>query len=332
MLTESCSHRLPALSRVLVLTGLLIGMAAAANAYDCRTSFMGCGPDGRPYRKQLVRQCRAVCRAFHDRCTTAFNKGRLRTRCRRDLIATCLPAGGSCSHPCDAANPCPTGKQCIGGQCILDPPDRCGSGVCPTDYPHCGPDRRCWTQPCAELCGSSCCGGNFPVCGSDALCHPPDGCGDRTCPVDYPHCGPDGNCWTRACDNLCGTDNCCGGDHPVCKSDGLCYPGEPSDGGGIPPNLPPGNYTVTICISGYVTIPCQAAGSIPYESRAQFQNALNGVINQWLAATAGVPDCSRGAATYSGFDGSSFTVRFSVTCSSPSGSVSQTVDITVRHD
>jgi len=281
----------------------------------------------------MTRQCQAVCRTFRDRCTTNFNKGKLRSRCFHDLVATCLTAGGTCTHTCDAANPCPTGKQCVSGQCILDPPDRCGKGVCPADYPHCGPDRRCWTQPCAEVCGDSCCGGSFPVCGGDGLCHAPDSCGGSTCPLDYPHCGTDGRCWTGACETLCGTDNCCGGDHPVCKSDGLCYPSSDGDGdgGGLPPNLPPGNYAVTMCISGYVSIPCQGVGTIPFEGRAQFANALNSVINQWLAATAGMPDCTRGATSYSAFDGSSFTVSFSVTCSSPSGSVSETVNITVHH-
>ena len=57
-------------------------------------------------------------------------------------MATCLTAGGTCTYTCDDANPCPTGKQCVGGQCILDPPDRCDGGVCPAGYPHCGPDGR----------------------------------------------------------------------------------------------------------------------------------------------------------------------------------------------
>jgi hypothetical protein len=317
--------------RVVVLALLLLGAAApSADAYDCRSSFLGCGSGGRSHRRQLVRQCQAVCRTFRDRCTTTFSKGRLRTRCFKHLVASCLTSGGTCTHACDAANPCPRGKQCVQGQCILDPPDRCGGGVCPADYPHCGPDGRCWTERCTDLCGATCCGGNFPVCGSDERCHPPDRCGDGTCPLDYPHCGPDGRCWTRGCDTLCGTDNCCGGDHPVCKSDGLCYPSASDDGGGMPTNLPPGSYTVTICVSGYVSLPCQVVGTIPFEGVTQFRNALDAVIGQWLAATAGLPDCSRSATTYSPFDGSSFTVRFSVTCSSPAGSVSETVNITVR--
>ena len=98
----------------------------------------------------------------------------------------------------------------------------------------------------------------------------------------------------------------------------------------MPTNLPPGNYTVTLCVSGYVSLPCQVAGTIPFQGVSQFQSALDSVINQWLAATAGLPDCTRSAATYSAFDGSSFTVTFSVTCSSEGTSVSETVNITVR--
>jgi len=333
MLNSSQWRRMPFVFRVLVLAALLLGVSAtAARAYDCRGSFFGCGHKGKTLHKQLVRQCQGVCRTYYDRCTTAFNKGRIRTRCWKDMVATCLTAGGTCTYTCDDANPCPTGKQCVDGQCILDPPDRCGGGVCPADYPNCGPDGRCWTKPCADLCGAGCCGGGFPICGGDGLCHPPDACGAGTCPVGYPHCGTDGRCWTKACDNLCGADNCCGGDHPICKSDGLCYPDNPTGGGGgVPTNLPPGNYTVSMCVSGYVSLPCQAVGSIPFQGVAQFQNALNTVINQWLAATAGLPDCTRGATTYSPYDGSSFTVTFSVTCSSPAGSVSETVNITVQH-
>jgi hypothetical protein len=330
MTTDPQPRRTRILFRASLLAVLVLAASATAgDAYDCRSSFFGCGPGAKAQRKQLIRQCKAVCRTLRARCTTAFNKGKLRTRCFRDLVSSCLTTGGTCTHGCDATTPCPTGKQCVAGQCILDPPDRCGKGICPADYPHCGPDRRCWTQPCAELCGTSCCGGSYPVCGGDGLCHGPDTCSGGTCPVEYPHCGPDGRCWTGACESLCGTDNCCGGDYPVCEGDGRCHRA-PEDGGGVPTNLPPGNYTVTICISGYVSLPCQAVGTIPFQSVSQFQSALNSVINQWLAATAGTPDCTRGATTYSAFNGSSFTVSFSATCSSPSGSVTETVTITVR--
>src|SRR5438128_2142648 len=213
MLNVSQWRRMPFVFRVLVLAALLLGVSAtAARAYDCRGSFFGCGHKGKTLRKQLVRQCQGVCRTYYDRCTTAFNKGRMRTRCWKDMVATCLTAGGTCAYSCDDAHPCSTGKQCVDGQCILDPPDRCGG-----------------------------------------------------------------------------------------------------------------------CVSGYVSLPCQAVGSIPFHCIAQFQNALNTVINQWLAATAGLPDCTRGATTYSPYDGSSFTVTFSVTCSSPAGSVSETINITVQH-
>ena len=160
MLNVSQWRRMPFVFRVLVLAALLLRVSAtAARAYDCRGSFFGCSHKGQKLHKQLVRQCQGVCRTYYDRCTTAFNKGRIRTRCWKDMVATCLTAGGTCSYTCDDANPCPTGKQCVDGQCILDPPDRCGGGVCPADYPNCGPDGRCWTKPCADLCGAGCCGG-----------------------------------------------------------------------------------------------------------------------------------------------------------------------------
>ncbi len=306
--------------------------AVPGAAYDCRSSFLGCGHKKPPQYKQLVRQCKGVCRTFQDRCTTTFNKGKLRKRCFRSLVGTCILAGGSCTVVCDAANPCPSDKQCVDGQCIMDPPDRCGRGVCPAGYPHCGPDGRCWTLPCAELCGTSCCGGTFPVCGGDSACHGPDPCGGATCPLDYPHCGTDGRCWTFACETLCGTDNCCGGAYPVCHDDGGCYPDGSDDGGDLPTNLPPGDYSVTMCVSGYVSVPCRVVGTIPFQSRTQFQNALQSAINQWLAATAGLPDCTRGATTYSPFDGSSFTISFTVTCSSSGATVSETVNITVHRN
>jgi len=288
MLNVSQWRRMPFVFRVLVLAALLLRVSAtAARAYDCRGSFFGCSHKGQKLHKQLVRQCQGVCRTYYDRCTTAFSKGRIRTRCWKDMVATCLTAGGTCSYTCDDANPCPTGKQCVDGQCILDPPDRCGGGVCPADYPNCGPDGRCWTKPCADLCGTGCCGGSFPICGGDGLCHPPDACGDGTCPADYPHCGTDGRCWSKACDNLCGADNCCGGDHPICKSDGLCYPDGPTGGGGgVPTDLPPGNYTVSMCVSGYVSLPCQVVGSIPFHGVALFQN-----VDGSATMTKSLPPC-----------------------------------------
>ena len=84
---------------------------------------------------------------------------------------------------------------------------------------------------------------------------------------------------------------------------------------------------LSICISGSITLPCQDAGTIPLQGLAQFKAAITSALDQWLAATAGTPDCSRGAATYSGFDGSEFTATATATC----GEASATLRITVRH-
>jgi len=176
----------------------------------------------------------------------------------------------------------------------------CGTGCCGGDYPNCGPDLQCWTKPCETVCGDTCCGGR------------------------YDNCGPDGRCWTNPCETLCGA-TCCGGDAPACDG-GTCHPGQ-SGGGGFPTNLPPGNYGLSICISGTVSIPCQDGGTIPFQSFGQFETAITTALDQWLAATAGTADCSRGAATYSGFDGSEFTATATATC----GDATDTLTITVRH-
>ena len=264
---------------------------------SCRTSFAGCRT-----RVQKVRFCRAACVTTRAVCQSAFLKGRLQRRCGNRAMRVCLGEGGSCIHRCDEQNPCAADQQCVGGQCIMAQPCKtaCGTGCCGGDYPNCGADLRCWTKPCESLCGDTCCGGA------------------------YPDCGPDLRCWSRPCEVLCG-DTCCGGDSPVCDG-GTCRPG-PSGGDGFPTNLPPGTYDLTICISGTVTVPCQGAGAIPFEGLAQFEAAIASALDQWLVATAGTPDCSRGATTYSGFDGSAFTAAATATC----GEATETLTITVRH-
>src|SRR2546426_2186809 len=163
MLNPSQGRRIPIVFRVLVLAVLLLGASAtAARAFDCRGSFFGCGHKGQTLHKQLVRQCQGVCRTYYDRCTTAFNKGRMRTRCWKDMVATCLTAGGTCAYSCDDAHPCSTGKQCVDGQCILDPPDRCGGGGCPARHPNSGPPRPRSRKPRADPCGAGSCGGGGP--------------------------------------------------------------------------------------------------------------------------------------------------------------------------
>jgi hypothetical protein len=272
-------------------------LPAGAAAPSCRTSFLGCRT-----HVQKIRFCRAACVTTQDVCLSAFIKGRLQRRCQSRAVRACIGEGGSCVHPCDAQHPCGADQQCASGRCIMAQPCKtaCGAGCCGGDYPNCGPDLQCWTKPCETVCGDTCCGGR------------------------YDNCGPDGRCWTNPCETLCG-DTCCGGDAPACDG-GTCRPGQ-SGGGGFPTNLPPGNYGLSICISGTVSIPCQDGGTIPFQSLGQFESAITSALDQWLAATAGTADCSRGAATYSGFDGSEFTATATATC----GDATETLTITVRH-
>jgi len=268
-----------------------------AAAPSCRTSFLGCRT-----HVQKIRFCRAACVTTQDVCRSAFIKGRLQRQCQSRAVRACIGEGGSCVHPCDAQHPCGADQQCASGQCIMAQPCKtaCGTGCCGGDYPNCGPDLQCWTKPCETVCGDTCCGGR------------------------YDNCGPDGRCWTNPCETLCGA-TCCGGDAPACDG-GTCHPGQ-SGGGGFPTNLPPGNYGLSICISGTVSIPCQDGGTIPFQSLGQFETAITTALDQWLAATAGTADCSRGAATYSGFDGSEFTATATATW----GDATDTLTITVRH-
>ncbi len=280
---------------LLIAVATLIPPAGAAGL-SCRTAFAGCRT-----RAQKIRFCRAACVTTRTVCQSAFIKGRLQRRCEKRAMRACLGEGGSCIHSCDAQQPCGAEQRCVSGRCIMAQPCQtaCGTGCCGGDYPNCGPDLQCWTKPCENLCGDSCCGGH------------------------YPNCGPDQRCWTRPCETLC-NDTCCGGDAPLCDG-GTCRTGMPG-GDGFPTNLPPGNYGLTICISGTITLPCQSAGTIPLQGLAQFKAAITSALDQWLVATAGTPDCTRGAATYSGFDGSAFTATATATC----GDATWTLRITVR--
>jgi hypothetical protein len=280
---------------VMLAATTLVPTATAAGP-SCRTSFAGCRTHA-----QKIRFCRAACVTTRTVCQNAFIKGRLERRCGKRALRACLGERGSCIHACDTEHPCAAEQQCVGGQCIMAQPctTTCGTGCCGGDYPNCGPDLRCWTKPCDTVCGDTCCGGR------------------------YPNCGPDGHCWTRPCETVCG-NTCCGGAYPVCDG-GTCRAGTPG-GDGFPTNLPPGNYEFVICISGTISLPCQSAGPIPFQGVAQLKAAIASALEQWLAATAGT-DCSRGATTYSGFNGSEFTATATATCGDATG----TVTITVRH-
>ena len=274
-----------------------VPLATDAPAVSCRGSFLGCRSHA-----QRVRFCQAACTTTRTICRAAFIRRRLEQRCQTRALRVCLSEGGSCIHGCDAQHPCPAQQQCVSGRCIMAEPCKtaCGSNCCGGDYPYCGTDGRCWTKPCTNVCGDGCCGGR------------------------YPNCGPDGNCWTKPCDSLCG-DTCCGGAYPVCD-DGVCRPGDSSSGGGggFPTNLPPGNYGLTVCVSGVVNF-CQSAGVIPLVGLSEFETAIRSALDQWIASTAG-SGCARGATTFSAFDGSSFTATASATC----GEYTESVQITVR--
>lgn len=109
------------------------------------------------------------------------------------------------------------------------------------------------------------------------------------------------------------------------------------DGGTCRPDRPvttvfrpisrPATTRLVICISGSGSVPCQNAGTIPFQGLAQFKNAIASALDRWLAATARTPDRSRGAATYSGFNGSEFSATASATC----GDATETLTLTVRH-
>lgn len=250
-----------------------------------------------------MRFCQAACTTTRTICRTAFISGKLQKRCEKRALRVCLTSGGTCIHSCDTAAACRSGDRCVSGQCIMDEPCRtaCGAKCCGGDYPNCGPDGHCWTRPCQTLCGDTCCGGRFP------------------------DCGPDGHCWIKPCETLCG-NTCCGGDYPICDA-GSCRRDNGGGGGdGFPTNLPPGTYALTACLTGAVSIPCQAAGTIPLEGLAQFESAIRSALDQWLAATAG-SGCARGAAAYSAFNGSAFTATATVTC----GPYTATLELTVRH-
>ena len=281
---------------LLIAVALLAGEANAA-APSCRTSFAGCRTHA-----QKIRYCRAACVTTRTVCQSAFIKGRLERQCTKRALRACLGEGGRCIHACDEQQPCGAGQRCVSGQCIMAQPceTTCGSSCCGGDYPHCGPDLRCWTNPCETVCGETCCSGR------------------------YPNCGPNLRCWSGPCETLCG-DTCCGGDRPLCDG-GTCRPGTPGSDG-FPSNLPPGDYALSICISGTVTVPCQSAGMIPFQGLASFKAAIAAAFEQFLVATAGTADCSRGATTYSGFDGAAFTAAATATC----GQATETLTITVRH-
>ena len=164
-------------------------------------------------------------------------------------------------------------------------------------------------------------------CGAVMSPPPTDRCRDGVfCPLGRPICNA-----TRL---RCVRDNCPGG-YPVDCGTYCCTPGGVCGQGGCvppptgPPTLPPGNYNVTICISGTISLPCTLVGTFPISQLAAFEQAMQGAINQFLAS-GGAEGCSIGAGQASAAGGG-VDVRFSATCTDPSGaSASETVLLEVR--
>jgi hypothetical protein len=95
------------------------------------------------------------------------------------------------------------------------------------------------------------------------------------------------------------------------------------------PNLPPGNYNVTICISGTVSLPCTSVGSFPVTQLGAFEQAMESTISQFLAS-GGATGCAIGAGQAISAGGG-VDVRFSATCTDGSGgSATETVLLEVR--
>lgn len=164
-------------------------------------------------------------------------------------------------------------------------------------------------------------------CGAVMPPPPTDRCHDGVfCPLGRPIC--------NANRLRCVRDNCPGG-YPVDCGTYCCTPGGVcGQGGCVPPptgprTLPPGNYNVTICISGTISLPCTPVGTFPVSQLAAFEQAMQGAITQVLAS-GGADGCSIGAGQASAAGGG-VDVRFSATCTDPSGaSASETVLLEVR--
>ena len=144
-------------------------------------------------------------------------------------------------------------------------------------------------------------------------------------------CAAGSVCGQGSCTDPCpaGTPVACGDPLVCCAAGSVCGQGgcaQPPTG---PPTLPPGNYNVTICISGTISLPCTPVGTFPISQLGAFEQAMQGAINQFLAS-GGAEGCSIGAGQATSAGGG-VDVRFSATCTDPSGaSASETVVLEVR--
>jgi len=93
--------------------------------------------------------------------------------------------------------------------------------------------------------------------------------------------------------------------------------------------LPPGNYNVTLCADGTVTIPCQQVGTFPIHDLAKFERAISGTLSKVLSSN-GAGNCALGTwevkAAADGVD-----VNSSATCTDHDGNTfSESVLIGIR--
>jgi len=93
--------------------------------------------------------------------------------------------------------------------------------------------------------------------------------------------------------------------------------------------LPPGNYNVTLCADGTVTILCQQVGMFPIHDLAKFEQAISGTLSKVLSGN-GAGDCALGAGEVRpAADG--VDVNFSATCTDHDGNTfSESVLIGIR--
>jgi hypothetical protein len=298
--------------------------------------------------------CYTSCPFYRDVCRNVFANGCLYKRCTKELVYSCLgnPADAQCARPCSALNPCAADQQCSGGQCIIQPPpgakcaqlpklkrpkppttEACGAIFCPRGTPYCNHG----TSTC--VADPPRCPAGFPNdCGTGFCCPSGDTCNATgCCSGQYPVacgnycCSPGSTCGQGGCSDPCPPDKpvACGSPLYCCAAGGVCGQGGCVSPSGGNPTLPAGNYNVTICVSGTISLPCTGLGSFPIDQLPAFEQAMQSAIAQFLGA-GGAQGCSIGAGQAVAAGGG-VDVTFSATCSDPQGaSATETVVLRVR--
>jgi len=111
---------------------------------------------------------------------------------------------------------------------------------------------------------------------------------------------------------------------PVCNGSRMTCERQPPA-----PSLPAGNYNVTFCAEGTVTIPCQRVGRFPIGDLSVFEHAISNALTQFLSLN-GAGGCALGGAQVAAAGGG-VNVNFSATCTDPDGNtISESVLIGVR--